>query len=40
VAQYQRISFNAFLDLSTSGYNPSMFGVTLGILMPNEWFLE
>ena len=40
VAQYQRISFNAFLDLSTSSYNPSMFGVTLGILMPNEWFLE
>ena len=40
VAQYQRISFNAFLDLSTSSYNPSMFGVTLGILMPNEFFLE
>lgn len=40
VAQYQRISFNAFLDLSTSSYNPSMLGVTLGILMPNEWFLE
>lgn len=40
VAQYQRISFNAFLDLSTSSYNPSMFGLTLGILMPNEWFLE
>ena len=40
VAQYQRISFNAFLDLSTSSNNPSMFGVTLGILMPNEWFIE
>lgn len=40
VAQYQAFSFNAFLDLSTSSYNPSMFGLTLGILMPNEWFLE
>ena len=40
VAQYQRISFNAFLDLSTSSNNPSMFGVTLGVLMPNEWFIE
>ena len=40
VAQYQRISFNAFLDLSTSSFNPTMFGLTLGILMPNEWFLE
>ena len=40
VAQYQKISFNAFLDLSTSGYNPSMFGVTFGFLMPNEWFIE
>lgn len=40
VAQYQKISLNAFLDLSTSSNNPSMFGLTLGILMPNEWFLE
>ena len=40
VAQYQKISINAFLDLSTSSSNPSMFGLTLGILMPNEWFLE
>lgn len=40
VAQYQKISFNAFLDLSTSSNNPSMFGITLGILMPNEWFIE
>lgn len=40
VAQYQRISFNIFYDISTSDYNPSMFGVTFGILMPNEWFLE
>ena len=40
VAQYQKISFNAFIDLSTSSYNPSMFGITFGILMPNEWFLE
>ena len=40
VAQYQKISINAFLDLSTSSNNPSMFGLTLGILMPNEWFLE
>ena len=40
VAQYQRISINAFVDLSTSSTNPSMFGMTLGILMPNEWFLE
>lgn len=40
VAQYQKISLNAFVDLSTSSSNPSMFGVTLGILMPNEWFLE
>ena len=40
VAQYQRVSFNAFVDLSTSSYNPSMIGVTFGFLMPNEWFLE
>jgi NTE family protein len=40
VAQYQRISLNAFVDVSTSSNNASMFGVTLGILMPNEWFLE
>ena len=40
VAQYQKISINAFIDLSTSSTNPSMFGLTLGILMPNEWFLE
>ena len=40
VAQYQKISINAFIDLSTSSNNTSMFGLTLGILMPNEWFLE
>ena len=40
VAQYQRISINAFVDLSTSSNNASMFGFTMGILMPNEWFLE
>ena len=40
VAQYQRVSLNAFVDVSTSSNNASMFGVTLGILMPNEWFLE
>ena len=40
VAQYQKISLNAFVDLSTSSNNTSMFGITLGILMPNEWFLE
>ena len=40
VAQYQKISFNAFVDLSTSNSNPYMFGITLGILMTNEWFLE
>jgi len=40
VAQYQKISLNAFVNLSTSSNNASMFGVTLGFLMPNEWFLE
>ena len=40
VAQYQKVSFNAFVDFSTSSNNPYMFGLTLGILMPNEWFLE
>lgn len=40
VAQYQRVSINAFVDVSTSSNNASMFGLTLGILMPNEWFLE
>ena len=40
VAQYQKISLNAFVDLSTSSNNTSMFGLTLGILMPNEWFIE
>ena len=39
VAQYQKISFNAFVDFSTSSSNPVMLGLTLGILMPNEWFL-
>ena len=40
VAQYQKISLNAFIDLSTSSNNSTMFGLTMGILMPNEWFLE
>ncbi len=40
VAQYQRVSINAFVDVSTSSNNASMFGLTLGILMPNEWFLD
>ena len=40
VAQYQKIQFNAFIDASSSSSNPFMFGLTLGILMPNEWFLE
>ena len=40
VAQYQKIQFNAFIDASSSSSNPVMFGLTLGILMPNEWFLE
>ena len=40
VAQYQKISFNAFIDASTSSSNPFMIGLTLGILMPNEWFIE
>ena len=40
VAQYQRISLNAFVDVSPSSNNASMFGLTMGILMPNEWFLE
>ena len=39
VAQYQKISFNAFMDFSTSSSNPLMLGLTLGILMPNEWFI-
>lgn len=40
VAQYQKISFNAFVDFSTSSSNPVMLGLTMGILMPNEWFIE
>ena len=40
VAQYNRVSFNAFVDWSTTSYNQALFGVTLGILMPNEWFIE
>lgn len=40
VAQYNKISFNAFFDYSTTAYNPYTFGVTFGILMPNEWFIE
>ena len=40
VAQYQKISFNAFMDFSTSSSTPFMVGLTLGILMPNEWFIE
>lgn len=40
VAQYNRISFNAFFDWSTTRNNATLFGVTFGILMPNEWFIE
>jgi len=40
VAQYNRVSFNAFFDWSTTRNNATLFGVTFGILMPNEWFIE
>ncbi|MCQ2127167.1 MAG: patatin-like phospholipase family protein [Bacteroidaceae bacterium] len=40
VAQYNKICFNVFADFSTSRYNASNFGVTLGYLLPNEWFIE
>lgn len=40
VAQYNRLCFNVFADFSTSRYNTSNFGVTLGYLLPNEWFIE
>ena len=40
VAQYQKFSFDAFIDVSTSSNIPYMIGLTLGILMPNEWFME
>ena len=40
VAQYNKISFNAFFNISTSRYNPPMAGVTLGYLLPNEWFIQ
>ena len=40
VAQYQKFSFDAFVDMSTSSNIPYMIGLTLGILMPNEWFIE
>jgi len=40
VAQYNRVSFNAFFDWSTTSYSQFLWGVTLGILMPNEWFIE
>jgi len=40
VAKYQKFSFNAFIDMSTSNNTPYMMGLTLGILMPNEWFIE
>ena len=40
VAQYNRLSFNVFADFSTTKYNSSNFGVTLGFIMPNEWFIE
>ena len=40
VAQYNKISFNTFFNFSTTSYNPYTFGVTFGILMPNEWFIE
>lgn len=40
VAQYNKLCFNVFADFSTSRYNTSNFGVTLGYLLPNEWFIE
>lgn len=40
VAQYNKLCFNVFADFSTSRYNSSNFGVTLGYLLPNEWFIE
>lgn len=40
VAQYNKLCFNMFADFSTSRYNTSNFGVTLGYLLPNEWFIE
>ena len=40
VAQYNRLNFNVYFNATSSGYRSATFGVTLGILMPNEWFIE
>lgn len=40
VAQYNKLCFNVFADFSTSNYNASNFGVTLGFLLPGEWFFD
>lgn len=40
VAQYNRINFNAYVNTTTSPHNGTTFGITLGILMSNEWFIE
>ena len=40
VAQYNRLNFNVYFNTTSSDSRSSKFGVTLGILMPNEWFIE
>ena len=40
VAQYNRLNFNVYFSTTSSDSRSATFGVTLGILMPNEWFIE
>ncbi|MBR4842777.1 MAG: patatin-like phospholipase family protein [Bacteroidaceae bacterium] len=40
VAQYNRLNFNVYFNATSSSSRSATFGVTLGILMPNEWFIE
>jgi NTE family protein len=40
VAQYGKVSANAFVTFSNSKWNTTTFGITIGLLMINERFIE
>ena len=40
VALFNRFSCNAFVNFSSSRNSSATLGLTVGILMPNEWFIE
>lgn len=40
VAQYGKVSANAFVNFSNSNWNTTTFGITVGLLILNEKFIE